>query len=85
MDQSLPLRRKIPPKIDQSCDLNSTLELADTPSQAKNRLVYNISYAIYSTESDLLLLQVLAEYHIKTKKISEEGDATTNSFLARNE
>ena len=40
---------------------------------------------MYSTDCDLLSLQVLAEYHIKTKKISEEGDATTNSFLARNE
>ncbi|KAL5271339.1 hypothetical protein ACHWQZ_G001842 [Mnemiopsis leidyi] len=47
--------------------------------------MFNSAVIAYFSGNGDKLSEVLAEYHIKTKKISEEGDTTTNSFLARNE
>ncbi|XP_063689358.1 arfaptin-2-like isoform X1 [Bolinopsis microptera] len=47
--------------------------------------MFNSAVIAYFSGNGDKLSEVLAEYHIKTKKSSEDGDATTNSFLARNE
>jgi len=70
-------------------DTNTKLDLLgeNRSMVMKSQLeMFNAAVIAYFSGNGDKLSEVLAEYHIKTtKKTSEEGDSTTNSFLARNE